>query len=320
MIATIYVPLDGSAFAARALSYACVLARLSGARFVLGTSVPGEAHAFPVRGSAFDLARPPEPGEPDMLALVNRQADRLRPLGFSVSVQPCARFDESVADRLARSITEAQADLVVMATHGRAGLSRRLYGSVASDLLERLSVPLLLIPSPCKSPGPTQSLLHVLVPVDGSEQAERTAQAAATLFRELPAELVLLNVGEREKPQSRRDSDGHQHHELPSAAVSGDGAYVHEVANRLRRDGALATGWATPGRPGVTIARVAHGMAVDMIAVSAADRSTGRSPRRSEVLCHAATPVLVLPVSGACQEDARHAGATDLEVPAVRAR
>ncbi len=39
------------------------------------------------------------------------------------------------------------ADLIAIASHGRSGLSRVFYGSVAAGLLERADRPLLLIPS-----------------------------------------------------------------------------------------------------------------------------------------------------------------------------
>jgi nucleotide-binding universal stress UspA family protein len=41
------------------------------------------------------------------------------------------------------------ADLVAMASHGRTGLSRTFYGSVAAGVLQRIDRPLLLIRSRC---------------------------------------------------------------------------------------------------------------------------------------------------------------------------
>jgi len=39
------------------------------------------------------------------------------------------------------------ADLVAMASHGRTGLSRTFYGSIAAGVLQRIDRPLLLIRS-----------------------------------------------------------------------------------------------------------------------------------------------------------------------------
>src|SRR5206468_1487590 len=41
---------------------------------------------------------------------------------------------------------QINADLIVMSTHGRSGLSRFLYGSVAEAVLRGTQLPLLLIP------------------------------------------------------------------------------------------------------------------------------------------------------------------------------
>ena len=42
---------------------------------------------------------------------------------------------------------QINADLIVMSTHGRSGLSRFLYGSVAEAVLRGTQLPLLLIPA-----------------------------------------------------------------------------------------------------------------------------------------------------------------------------
>ncbi len=46
---------------------------------------------------------------------------------------------------IARAIREVHADLVVMGTHGRRGLSRVLMGSVAEEVVRRAECPVLLV-------------------------------------------------------------------------------------------------------------------------------------------------------------------------------
>ncbi len=48
--------------------------------------------------------------------------------------------------------TRADADLVVMATHGRSGVSRWIWGSVADRLLRSLRVPVLIVRAPGSGP------------------------------------------------------------------------------------------------------------------------------------------------------------------------
>lgn len=56
-----------------------------------------------------------------------------------------------VADILADFATEKKMSLVLIATHGRSGVSRWIFGSVASRLLQSTCVPTLLIrPPECK--------------------------------------------------------------------------------------------------------------------------------------------------------------------------
>jgi nucleotide-binding universal stress UspA family protein len=49
------------------------------------------------------------------------------------------------AQVIADATHRQHADLVVMSTHGRAGLSRAVFGSVAGSVLRRAVAPLLLV-------------------------------------------------------------------------------------------------------------------------------------------------------------------------------
>lgn len=50
-------------------------------------------------------------------------------------------------DAILKTAAGNYADLIAIASHGRSGLSRVFYGSVAAGLLQRMNQPLLLIPS-----------------------------------------------------------------------------------------------------------------------------------------------------------------------------
>lgn len=66
----------------------------------------------------------------------------LQESGFCVSV--AVRFGEPV-EEIVRFVESEGVDLVAMATHGRTGLGTLVLGSVASGVLHRLKVPVLLI-------------------------------------------------------------------------------------------------------------------------------------------------------------------------------
>lgn len=69
-------------------------------------------------------------------------ARTLRMAGFLVDV--CVRFGEP-AKEILEAAREAGADLIALATHGRSGIARLLHGSVASQVLRRAHVPVLLL-------------------------------------------------------------------------------------------------------------------------------------------------------------------------------
>ena len=79
-----------------------------------------------------------------------------------------------VVDRQAESaILEATADedvsLVVMSTHGRGGLGRFIYGSVADTVLRHAPVPVLTVPPHGLDAWPPDQQIKILVPLDGSD-------------------------------------------------------------------------------------------------------------------------------------------------------
>lgn len=72
-------------------------------------------------------------------------AAELRGKGVDVSTQ--VRRGRP-ADEILAAIGDERADLVAMATHGRTGLGRLLFGSVAESVLRHASVPVFMIRQP----------------------------------------------------------------------------------------------------------------------------------------------------------------------------
>jgi nucleotide-binding universal stress UspA family protein len=68
--------------------------------------------------------------------------DRMRRRSARVTVQ--VRFGEAVAEILAGA-REVGADLIAMTTHGRGGLGRLLFGSVAEAVLRQAEIPVFLM-------------------------------------------------------------------------------------------------------------------------------------------------------------------------------
>jgi nucleotide-binding universal stress UspA family protein len=147
----ILVPTDFSPSARAALEYAAFLASRFGASLdVLHVSEPPgyvgpDTLAF--LPHAGERPRGPAPDEVKQAVegILARLADR--PGQVEVRVE-----SGEPGDAILRAAREGGADLVVMGTHGRTGLSRLLLGSVAEAVLRRASCPVLTIRVPSKEP------------------------------------------------------------------------------------------------------------------------------------------------------------------------
>ena len=143
MYKKILVPLDGSELAKRALDEAEKLANCFGAEIVLFEVVP----FMPIYGSP-ELVTPLIVDEKQKEAaekyLVNL-SEEFKKKGFKATA--VVRTGQQVAVEIIDFAKESGADLLVMCTHGRSGISRWVLGSVALKVLTRAETPILLIRS-----------------------------------------------------------------------------------------------------------------------------------------------------------------------------
>jgi nucleotide-binding universal stress UspA family protein len=84
------------------------------------------------------------------------------------------------------------ADLIVMGTHGRRGLSRLLMGSVTSHVILHAGVDVLVVKKPCS--GCRGAYSSILVPFDASAQSRRSLERACALAKQDSATVGLLYV------------------------------------------------------------------------------------------------------------------------------
>ena len=143
----ILAPLDGSAAAEAALPPAAALARAFQARLHLvrvvataGTLAGKRAPATTLLPSATRLLLEVEHDEADKY--LDGLAQRLRADGVTVTTE--VRRGDTTA-QLSADDTEHQFGLIVITTHGRAGLPARLSGSVVARFVGKTTAPMLLI-------------------------------------------------------------------------------------------------------------------------------------------------------------------------------
>jgi len=134
--AKLLVPLDGSALAETALPTAIQLAKEQGGSLSLVRAVEAWGVTSDVVEAEIRVVREAE-------QYLAKLADLLRANGYD-------RVDTSVwYGAPARSIVDAasahKADLIVMTSHGRGGISRLIMGSVAESVLRGTRTPILLL-------------------------------------------------------------------------------------------------------------------------------------------------------------------------------
>lgn len=128
MYRRIMVPLDGSELAQSALPHALEICRACAATLVL-------LHVRDPRAGSLEAAR-------RYLEYIDRQHARA-----GVPIETAVR-EGPVAPTIVSAAEEQQIDMLVMATHGRSGLQRVVYGSVAEQVLRGSSQPVLLVRVP----------------------------------------------------------------------------------------------------------------------------------------------------------------------------
>jgi nucleotide-binding universal stress UspA family protein len=119
----------------------------------------------------------------------------------SIPVRAEIRFGDPATEIL-REIAAGGHDLVAMTTHGRSGLARVMFGSVALKVLQASPAPLLLFhplqrPDETLSPAETSDparFRHLLVPLDGSPAAEEILPAAEGFARTFGSKLHLFTA------------------------------------------------------------------------------------------------------------------------------
>ncbi|HMA33996.1 MAG TPA: universal stress protein [Chloroflexia bacterium] len=142
---TILVPLDGSTFAAQALDEARHLARATAATLLLVSVMPAPEHLSLAEAgiTPFWVMEARQEAARRMRQELGVTARRLLDEGLPVRVR---LMHGDPAAEILHAATEEHTDLVLMATHGRNGLQRLWPGSVALQVVQAATRPVLLVP------------------------------------------------------------------------------------------------------------------------------------------------------------------------------
>ena len=179
----ILVPTDFSEPAARALRYASALAERFGAHLLV---IHSDYFAPPIDfpAGAFDYSR-------EVMIESTREALQAH---VEQNIPATVPFDIRVIigaplDAIAAQARESGANLVVMGTHGRTGVTRLLFGSVTESVMRTCAAPVIAV-----APGASESarVEKVLCPITFTEATREALRRAAALVDTRRSPLVLV--------------------------------------------------------------------------------------------------------------------------------
>ena len=153
MYKKILVPLDGSGFAECSLEHVKAVTSGSSASKIILFSVveplsTETVYALTIAGD--DLLRKAEmDNQTEARNYIGKVKNKLAKSGLKVET---VVVDGGAAEEILDYAKNNKVDLIVMSTHGKSGISRWFFGSVAQKVLQHSPIPILLIaPSGCRA-------------------------------------------------------------------------------------------------------------------------------------------------------------------------
>lgn len=189
MFNKILVPLDGSELSERSIAPATAIAARTNGELIL-MRVPKLAQMLLSPGFAG--------GKPDVLERDNPQLhlyDISQDYLFDVALanpHPNVTMytivgEGKIPTTILDTANQQDIDLIVMATHGRSGPTRWIWGSMTEKVLKMTNLPLLTL----RTDHPIQ---NVMVPFDGSALAESVLQSAVEIVQAVGGSLILSHT------------------------------------------------------------------------------------------------------------------------------
>ena len=152
MYQKIMVPLDGSELAECVLAHAEAIAK--GCQTPIELVRVVEPIELPTRGglalTSDDLRQIELQAKHEAEVYLEEVTNRLSHTGLNIKSKV---ITGKPADSLIDYARSSHADLIIMATHGRSGISRWIWGSVAQRIISSSSIPVLLVRPPGCVPG-----------------------------------------------------------------------------------------------------------------------------------------------------------------------
>lgn len=149
MFRKILVCLDGSSLSEQILQYASE-ETVHAEKEVVLLRVVSFSHSTTIAVPGVISSIPPSPSGPEQLAAeeteareyLNAKAEALKSIGINVE---CVVLVGNSGESIVNYAHENNVDLIAIATHGRSGFKRMLFGSVTEYVIKNSKLPILLI-------------------------------------------------------------------------------------------------------------------------------------------------------------------------------
>lgn len=220
MFDRILVPLDGSPLAEAILSQVRRILLVKDAEILLVSAVSptATAEADAIESVGFLQAT--------ALQYLEGIAEPLREQGARVrSVVQTG----SPADTILRVAGEEKTSLIAMSTHGRTGIRRWVFGSVAEKILRASRVPVLAVrsflgtgPDASRTPPSELALKRILVPVDSENLSLEVISPVVELAGLFGSQVILVHICEGVKCTVPVDQMAAAHEKLRKAGISAE--------------------------------------------------------------------------------------------------
>src|SRR5215213_11194855 len=190
----VLAPVDGSTRALRAVPWAAKLAGPDGTVVLLRAVPPQPDYAetlFSLVGAEDTVQEIQNAWTQTAKADMNEAAALLS--GSDVAVEQVlaeGEPDEEIVAAAARRGVE----MIAMASHGRGAVGRAIFGSVADRVARSAVVPILVLRVPDEDANHGVVVSRIVVPLDGSQIAERALPVAGELARQLAAPVHVVRA------------------------------------------------------------------------------------------------------------------------------
>lgn len=264
----ILVPLDGSELAERPLSAALMIAEAVMGQIVLLTAVTSEPFAEIMEPGPELRQRLIQAGEAEAQSYLKSVRNRLMPT-------PAALKTELATGPAAQAIIDyAQSDgidLIFMSSHGRSGVSRWAYGSVADKVLHHAPCAVAIIRAQAKF----EPLAHkrILVPLDGSETAEAALTPALNLAQKIGGELVLLRVVDIPSIANARQIIGRSNKQIIADEEQQAASYLQKAKASIAQPQLSVVTHVAIGSAAETIVEYAEHQSIGLVVIASYGRS-----------------------------------------------